>query len=91
MTAAVIGLGVSCLAAGVAWTVLWFRSGVLRARRLAPVIVTLKGGDAFKGTLASSDRQALVVRNAETVGEAPIPVDGEVIVPWVDVKYLQRL
>ena len=71
----------------------WSRlSGVLRARRKSPVIVTLKSGAAFKGVLAGDDARALVLSGAETLEDAkPIPVDGEVIVPWADVKYLQRL
>ena len=77
--------------AAVTYSTLQFRT-VLRRRRHAPVIVTLKSGAAFKGVLADDDSRSLVLRNAESVDDGrPMPVDGEVIVPWGDVKYLQRL
>lgn len=68
------------------------RAGVLRRRRHQPFIITMKTGPAFKGLLASEDTRALVLVNVEAVdGDKLTPVDGEVIVPWADVKYLQKL
>lgn len=70
----------------------WDRYGVVRRRRHAPVIVTLKSGSGFKGVLIGDDRRALVLGNVETIDDGrPMPVDGEVIVPWCDVKYVQKL
>lgn len=67
-------------------------SSVLRRRRHAPVMVTLKSGTAFKGVLVGDDRRAVVLGTVEMVDTGkPTPVDGEVVVPWSDVAYLQRL
>lgn len=68
---------------------------VLRKRVNVRLIVTLKAGQSFAGVLWSQDHQALVLRNASALGEgdqgeAPIPVDGEVIILLVDVAYIQR-
>ena len=67
------------------------RFGVLRQRRRSPVVVTLKSGSAFRGVLAVNDRHALVLQSAEALDKsAATPVDGEIIIPWGDVKYMQR-
>ena len=67
------------------------RMRVLRRRRHCPVVVTLKSGGGFKGVLADDDSRTLVLRNVEAIDTKLVAVDGEVIVPWSDVKYLQRL
>lgn len=61
-------------------------------RRRAPVMVTLKTGDAFRGVLADHDRAVIVLRNAESVtGDGRLLVDGELIIERSDVRYVQRL
>lgn len=87
-----IVLAAAILAVCIVGVVVWDSFGVVRRRRHAPVIVTLKSGSGFKGVLVADDRRALVLGNAETVDDGrPVPVDGEVIVPWGDVKYMQKL
>lgn len=61
-----------------------------RIRREA--VVTLKGGAAFTGVLYEYDARVLILRNAESIGEvnaANAPVDGELLVLWADVAYVQ--
>lgn len=68
-------------------------SGVVESQVRESVIVTLKSGDAFRGVLFEHDDRALVLRNAVALSAATQtmqPVDGELVVLWVDVAYLQR-
>lgn len=61
-----------------------------RARRTA--VVTCKSGAVFRGVLYQSDRQAVVLRNAETLaGDATVVVDGEALVLTADIDYIQFL
>lgn len=59
------------------------------------MIVTLKTGEAFDGTVTDADRQAVVLQGAtyETPDprSAPVPVDHEVVVLLADVAYLNYL
>lgn len=89
----VIALVVSVAACGALVALLTVeRMRVVRRRRRCPVVVTLKSGGGFKGVLVDDDSRAVVLRNVESLEDAKLlPVDGEVIVPWSDVKYLQRL
>ena len=70
------------------------RSRVLSSRLRERFLVTTKDGATFAGVLFSHDSQALVLRNAEAVGEGEnktnLPLDGEIIVLLSDVAYLQR-
>ena len=64
----------------------------LRARVRRAVTVTTTHGDSFRGVLWSSDRQVLVLRNAELLhsGETPsISVDGELVLLMGSVVYMQ--
>lgn len=67
---------------------------VLRSRLRQPCLVTTKTGATFTGVLFESDRQSLVLRNAEAVGAAEdksnVPLDGEILVLLADVAYIQR-
>lgn len=55
------------------------------------VIVTLKSGVAFGGVLYEADAHTLTLREAEAFGgKETVPVDGEVIVLFRDVDYVQR-
>ena len=79
------------VAVGVAW---WFRAdSVLRRRRRAQWMVTLKDGGAFRGVLSDHDRRSIVLSNAEHFSDETtrVPVDGEVVIQLGDVKYAQRL
>lgn len=87
-----IVIAAAILAVCIVGVVAWDRYGEVRRRRHAPVIVTLKSGSGFKGVLIGDDRRALVLGSVETIDDGrPVPVDGEVIVPWGDVKYVQKL
>ena len=66
---------------------------VIKTRLHYRVVVTLKGGSAFHGVLWEQDKQALVLRDAEALpgqNQAPVPVDGELLVLLADVDYIQR-
>jgi small nuclear ribonucleoprotein (snRNP)-like protein len=66
------------------------RPQVLARRVRSRVVVTLKDGGAFQGVLVDADAQTLVLHGAVALGEAPLPVDGEVVVFTADVAYLQK-
>lgn len=86
--AALVAVVAGCATAGL---IVW-GGPVLRRRRRRGVIVTLKSGDAFRGTLTGSDRWTVVLRHAESIGDGrPIAVDGELLLPSADVRYMQRL
>ena len=57
----------------------------------ADIIVTLKAGQSFAGVLFETDRRLIVLRDAtELQVQATVPVDGELIVRWDDVAYIQK-
>ena len=68
------------------------RSGrVLRLRWNKAVIVTLKTGESFRGVLTDSDPETIVLRKAETLGNArDVAVDGEVLILRADIATLQQ-
>ncbi len=70
------------------------RSRVLSSRFRERVLVTTKAGATFDGILYSTDRFALVLRQASAVGEGEnqtdLPLDGELILLLADVAWLQR-
>lgn len=70
------------------------RSKILTSRFRERVIVNTKQGGAFAGVLYSCDKQALVLREAEAVGEGEnrtnLALDGEVILLFADVEFIQR-
>lgn len=66
---------------------------LLRTRLKAVVLVELKSGETFKGVLAGCDRRTVVLRNVEAIPSeraAPMVVDGELLIPRLDVKFMQR-
>lgn len=68
-----------------------FRSRVLADRERAVFIVTTKGGSAYRGVLFDFDQRCLVLRNAEALDAGgAIPVDGELLLMWPDVAFLNR-
>lgn len=70
------------------------RSKVLVQRFRERVIVTTKTGETFNGILFSCDEKALVLRHASALGAGErstnLPLDGEIIVLFADVSFLQR-
>lgn len=65
----------------------------MKWRLRSRVIVQLKTGESFAGVLMESDRQALVLRQAEHLGgpQGAQPFDGELVVLLGDVRFLQVL
>lgn len=66
---------------------------VIKKRLHYRVLVTLKSGAAFDGVLWETDRQAMVLRDAQLLPggqQSPVPVDGELLVLWADVDFMQR-
>jgi len=66
---------------------------VVKKRLHYRVIVTLKSGAAFEGVLWEQDREALVLRDTQAIpgpNQAPVPVDGELLVFVADVEYIQK-
>lgn len=55
------------------------------------VIVNLKGGKAFRGVLWQRTAGFLVLKNAELLRsrEAPLTVDGDTLVPFADIEFMQ--
>lgn len=70
------------------------RSRVLSSRLRERVVVTTKAGRSFAGVFYSHDDKALVLREASAVAAAEdrsdLPLDGELIVLWADVDWVQR-
>lgn len=70
------------------------RSRVLSSRFRERVLVNTKSGAVWAGALYSCDKQFVVLRDAEAIGEGEnrgnLPMDGEVIVPIADVDFIQR-
>lgn len=70
------------------------RSRILTSRFRERVIVNCKSGAAWAGVLYSCDRLALVLRDVSAVGEGEnqsnLLMDGEVIVLFADVDFIQR-
>lgn len=71
-----------------------FESLIFKNRWREKVVVNLKSGDSFAGVLWSSDKRAIVLRNASALAagdnRTDVPLDGEVIVLLADVLFLQR-
>lgn len=89
LAVAVSALFVSVVVAGV-----WASTDLLVRRRLkATVVVELKSGETFRGVLAACDRRTLCLRNVESLVDpraAATVVDGELLIPRPDVKFMQR-
>ena len=64
------------------------RPRVLEQRARRRMIVTTKGGAAFRGVLWESDAHCLVLRSAQTLPEG-VPVDGELLLERGDVETIQ--
>lgn len=57
------------------------------------VVVTLKTGTGFRGVLFEFDDRVLVLRSAEARerdSTSPVAVDGDVVLRWVDVDFVQH-
>lgn len=92
MTAAALALlTLAIVVAAVLWWV--DRRGAdktLQGRLRRDVVVTCKTGPTFTGVLYESDDTSLILRDAEALGPtSQTPVDGELLVRWVDVAYVQ--
>lgn len=64
----------------------------LQERLKRSVVVTLSNGGAFEGVLYEYDAKSLVLRNAVLMAEPPAPsapVDGELLILWEHVLYVQ--
>ena len=70
------------------------RSRVLSSRLRERFVVTTKTGVSFVGVLYSFDSTALVLKDALAVGagedKSDVPLDGEQLVPWDNVDFMQR-
>ena len=68
------------------------RSRILAARERCVFIVTCKDGRAYRGVLFDNDARCLVLRNTEVLDgpNGPLPVDGELVLLWADVAFLNR-
>ena len=67
------------------------RSRVLAGRERSVVIVTTKAGRSYRGVLWDFDRTCAVLRNAEALdGDVPLPIDGELLLMWSDVEFVNR-
>lgn len=93
MTPALVILAALIGAAAVtAW---WLRSTDLLIRRTerSKVVVELKSGETFTGLLAATDAKTITLRSASSLGPdgtRSVSIDGELLIPRGDVKFLQR-
>lgn len=63
---------------------------VLRDRLRKTALVTLFDEQTFRGVLWESDREALVLRNAELLTDGgSVAVDGEVVLLMAEISYIQ--
>jgi small nuclear ribonucleoprotein (snRNP)-like protein len=92
MTYALAALAIILAAAGAVYVA---RSVDLLIRRQCRrvVVVELRGGETFRGLLVAADARTVLLRNVEALTGAQAsatPVDGELLIPRGDVKYMQR-
>lgn len=72
------------------------RSRILANRERCTFIVTTKAtpgqpAQSYRGVLFDSDRQCLVLRNTEALdGGSTIPIDGELLLMWAEVAFMNR-
>lgn len=65
---------------------------LLRSRRTRKVIVTLTSGETFDGVIAGCDRHSVVLSRVSLLGgDTPKPVDGELLIPRADLKFVQKV
>lgn len=60
----------------------------VRGRLRDHVVVTLKSGETFSGVLFEADRSTVVLVRAEA--QPDVPVDGELLLRWSEISYVQR-
>lgn len=90
MTAVAVALVLVAVLLAVGWGVERRRGDLcVKSRLRDQVIVTLKGGGSFAGVLLESDQKSLLLCQAVEVTEN-VPVDGELLVRWADVAYVQK-
>lgn len=67
---------------------------LLRSRLKSQIIVTLRSGVSFRGVFYDSDRRVVVLRDAEALEVTDtgtrVPVDGEMILAWSEILYMQK-
>lgn len=87
------GMAATVVLAALAWFVA--RHRVIASRMRDRVVVTLKTGDSFAGVLFSHDGKALALRECEALGAGErrtnLPLDGELVVLFADVAYIQKV
>lgn len=68
------------------------REDALQSRVRRQAVVTMKApGGTYQGLLWEYDDSNLVLREAEAFGPSAshVPVDGELLLRWADVEYVQ--
>lgn len=66
---------------------------VLKTRLHHRVIVTLKDGASFGGVLWETDREGVILRDAQAIvtpQTQPVGVDGELYLPWSNISFIQK-
>lgn len=76
------------LLAGVWMVDRWRIEACVRGRVRERMLVTLKSGETFSGVLLEADRSTVVLVKAEA--EPDVPVDGELLLRWSEIAYVQR-
>lgn len=69
------------------------RRSVVEERLRSSVVVTLESGQSFSGVLWEWDDRVLVLRDAvahDIPDQGSVGVDGELLLPSLNVAYLQR-
>lgn len=69
------------------------RARIVKGHLRRAALVTTKTGDAYRGVLFDADSAVLILRNASALDPRqqtdPVNVDGELLVTWADVAYVQ--
>lgn len=78
----------------VAFGVVWLRRDtdrVLNHLARETVVLTMKDGRAFRGVLFATDARTVVLQQAFLLSQdAPVAIDGQLVIARGDISYLQR-
>lgn len=73
----------------------WLRSidVLVRRQMRRQVVLELRSGETFRGVVLAVDGRSITLGSVESLiatQTEPVPVDGELLIPRGDVKFMQR-
>lgn len=66
---------------------------LVRRQMRRQVVIELRGGETFRGLLVAVDARSVLLRSVEVLGSPQAEtqvVDGELLIPRADIKFMQR-